>query len=167
MAQLQGFLRLQNKESEMRFGNDVTFTELRKGPAVFIGAFNNRWTVEFVRGLRFAFETVDHRPVVRDTQSGRTWGPADLKENGQTSEDYVLISRVLRSPSGEFMIAAAGITQYGGRTVGEVLTNETLLREMLAGASAGWPEKNIQILMKIKVIGGTAGPPVRVALHEW
>ena len=41
------------------------------------------------------------------------------RESGETNEDDVLISRLLNSAISEFVIAAAGITQYGEHTVGE------------------------------------------------
>lgn len=167
IAQLYGWLQREKHEAEIRFGNDLTFTDLRKSPAVLIGAYQNRWTIEFMRGLRFVFHTRDGAPVVRDTTDGREWALPGLQENGQTKEDYVLITRLLRSPSGEFMIAAAGITQYGGQTVAEVLTKPAVLQAMLRGVSNNWEQRNLQLLMKIQVIGRTAGPPELIALHEW
>lgn len=167
IAQLYGWLQRERRDADIRFGNDLTFTDLRKSPAVLIGAYQNRWTIEFMRGLRFVFGTKDGAPVVRDMRDGREWSLPGLQENGQTKEDYVLITRLLRSPSGEFMIAAAGITQYGGQTVAEVLTKPDVMQAMLRGASSGWASKNLQLLMKIQVIGRTAGPPTLVALHEW
>ncbi|MDZ4800261.1 MAG: hypothetical protein SGI92_19050 [Bryobacteraceae bacterium] len=168
VARVNGFLQKQEKATEIRFGNDLTFSELRKSPAVLIGAFQNRWTVEFMKGMRFVFDAgTSGAPAVVDTSSGRRFTLPTLQPNGQTREDYVLVSRILRGASGEFVIAAGGITQYGGHTVGEVLSDSGLLGTMLRGASKSWESRNLQLLMKVQVIGKTAGPPEVVALHEW
>ena len=167
VARIHGFLARRGKDSEIRFGNDLTFTELRKAPAVLIGAFQNRWTVEFTRGLRFVWEPTERAPGIRDTQTGKTWSLPQLQENGKTNEDYVVISRVLRSTSGEFVVAAAGVTQYGGRTVAEVLANPGPLADAVKRLHAGWESRNLQLLYHVKVIGGTTGPPELVAVYEW
>jgi hypothetical protein len=64
---------------------------------------------------------------------------------------------VLRGPTGEFLGIGSGITQYGGST----------LAEMLKDAPTGWQHRNLQLLLHVKVIGQTAGPPTSVALHVW
>ena len=168
LARINGFLERHHKESDFRFGNDLSFAELRKAPAVLIGAYQNRWTVEFMRDLRFTFISTGGQQVVRDTQTGKTWTVPHIQQNGQTDEDYVLISRVLKSTSGEFVLAAAGITQYGGHTIAEVLTRPKLLQEAAQShLRRGWQNRNLQLLYHVKVIGGTAGPPELVAAHEW
>jgi hypothetical protein len=64
-------------------------------------------------------------------------------------------------------VTAAGLTQYGGHTVGEVLTQPGFLREALRGVGRDWSKKNLQLLFHVNVIRGTAGPPQLVAAHVW
>lgn len=168
VARINGYLQKHDRDTEIRFGNDLTFSDLRKSPAVLIGAYQNRWTVEFMRGMRFTFDTdAQGKPGVRDNQAGTRWELPNLRPDGQTNEDYVLITRVLRGASGEFVVIAAGITQYGGHTVGEVLSDARLFDRLLKTASRQWASRNMQLLMKVKVIGKTAGPPELIAIHEW
>lgn len=167
VARICGWLARQGKDADIRFGNDLTFSDLRRAPAVLIGAFQNRWTVEFTRGLRWVFEPSARAPGVRDTRTGQVWSLPRLQEDGKTDEDYVVISRVLRSTSGEFVIAAAGITQYGGHAVGEVLTQPALMAEAVRRAGPGWERRNLQLLYHLKVFAGAAGPPELIAVHSW
>jgi len=167
IARIAGWLARNNKDSDIRFGNDLTFTDLRKAPAVLIGAFQNRWTVEFTRGLRYVFESGGRAPGVRDTRTGQIWSLPQLGEDGKTNEDYVVISRVLNASSGEFVIAAAGITQYGGHTVAEVLCQPRFLSEAVLRAGAGWEKRNLQLVYHVNVIGGTTGPPELLAVYSW
>ncbi|MEO8129950.1 MAG: hypothetical protein ABI822_22805 [Bryobacteraceae bacterium] len=167
VAQIHGWLARRKKDSTIRFGNDLTFTDFRNSPAVVIGAFQNKWMIELTKNLRFIFDTAGGRPEVRDTQTGKTWSLPGLKEDGQTTEDYVLISRLLNSASGEFVVAAAGITQYGGHTVGEVLSDPQVLNKVMKTAKSGWKKRSQQLLFHVQVIGATAGPPQLIAFHEW
>ncbi len=167
VARVHAWMAAHNKPSDIRFGNDITFSDLRQSPVLVIGAFQNQWSQQFLNGLRFRFDTANGAPIVRDTASGRTWSVPDLNQNGTTPEDYVLITRVLRGPTGEFLVIGGGITQYGGSTLGEVLTRPAVLAEMLKDAPTGWQHRNLQLLLHVKVIGQTAGPPTPVALHVW
>lgn len=167
LARLSAWLAGKNKDSEIRFGNDVSFTELRKSPAVLIGAFQNRWTAEFTRGLRFVFETADGVPGIRDTGTGKVWQLPQLKDSGETDEDYLIISRISDSETGQFLIAVAPITQYGCQAVAEILTRPGLLTQALAKAKPGWQQRNLQLLYHVQVIGQAPGPPKLLALHEW
>jgi hypothetical protein len=167
VARIAAWLSGHHKETDIRFGNDLSFTELRKAPTVLIGAFQNRWTVELTRGLRFVFASQGRTPGVRDMQTGKLYSPVEVGENGRTQDDYVVISRVLKSASGEFMVVGAGITQYGGHTVAEVLSQPRLLKAAARKLRPGWEKHNLQLLYHVQVIGETAGPPELIAAHEW
>jgi hypothetical protein len=167
VADIHGWLARRKKNSTIQFGNDLTFTSFRNSPAVIIGAFNNKWMLEITKNLRFYFDPNEGKPLVRDRVEGKVWDLPGLQENGETNEDYVVISRLTSSPSGQFLVTAAGLTQYGGHTVGEVLTQPGFLREALRGVGRDWSKKNLQLLFHVNVIRGTAGPPQLVAAHVW
>lgn len=167
LARTSAWLGSKHKDSEIRFGNDLSFNELRKSPAVLIGAFQNRWTLEFTRGLRFVYETTSGVPGIRDTQTGKQWLLPQLKDTGETNEDYILISRISNSDTGQFLILVAPLTQYGCQSVGEILTKPALLAEALKGAKPGWQKRSLQLLYHVQVIGQAPGPPKLLALHEW
>ena len=78
-----------------------------------------------------------------------------------------MISRLLRAESGQFVITAAGITQYATGAAAEILTNPPALAEVLRRAPRGWEKRNLQMLFHIRVIDRVAGPPALIALHEW
>ncbi len=106
----------------------------------------------------------------RPFETGRTtalYFPADLKPDGRTTEDYAIVSRVFDSNTGELLIAAAGITQYGTRAAGEFLTSGPLMAALAANAPGDWPKKNLQVLLRTKIVGDTPGPPSIVKSYFW
>ena len=77
------------------------------------------------------------------------------------------MSRVFDSQTGEFLIAAAGITQYGTRAAREFLTSPEDMAALAQDAPPDWQKKNVQILLRTQVVGETPGPPKIVTAHFW
>ncbi len=156
------------KASEIRVGNDISFSDLRGAPAVLIGAYSNRWTLQMTNELRFVFDQADGVKKIRDrTADGKKWGLPNIAPDGKTSSDYALVSRIFDSKTGDLLIAAAGITQYGTRAAGEFLTSEARLRDLLPGAPPDWERKNLQVVLYADIIGPVPSPPKILATHWW
>jgi hypothetical protein len=150
-----------------RYANDLSFSDLRGSPSVLIGAFSNLWTLEMQGGLRFVFEQDQGARRIRDRSDNHTWQLPELAPDGKTPEDYAVVSRLFSSATGQLLISAAGITQYGTRSAGEFLTSAPLMKEALAKVPADWPRRNVQVLLHINVYKGTPGPPKVVVAHVW
>ncbi len=52
-------------------------------------------------------------------------------------------------------------------TVGDFLSKTEYFREAVRSAPADWDRKNMQVVLEIKVEGGTPGPPKVLATHFW
>jgi hypothetical protein len=149
---------------QMRYGADLTFGDLRYQPSILIGAFGNAWTLQTTNDLRFVF---DKHPTIRDRSDNRLYTLPNMTPDGRTPEDYAIVSRVFDSNTGELLIVAAGITQYGSRAAGEFLTSPHLLATLAAKAPGDWPKKNLQILLHTKIVDETPGPPSIVTTYFW
>ncbi|MBV8820711.1 MAG: hypothetical protein JO022_20285 [Acidobacteriaceae bacterium] len=163
-AMLSSMFTRKGKLYQLRYGSDLTFGDLRYQPSILIGAFNNQWTLQTMSDLRFVFDAF---PNIRDRADNRVYAPRDLQPDGRTVEDYAIISRVLDSKTGELLIAAAGITQYGTRAAGEFLTSAPLMAALAKSAPADWPKKNVQVLIKANVVDDTPGAPAIVKTYFW
>lgn len=167
-AQLSALFATMQKPHQIRFGNDISFADLRNAPAVLIGAFSNRWTMQMTDELRFVFEVRAGVKGVRDRfVRDKKWELPNIAADGRTPEDYAIVSRVFDSKTGELLISAAGITQYGTQAAGEFLTDTTRIEEAVRSAPSDWPKRNMQVLLHTKVVGQTPGPPGVVAAHFW
>lgn len=164
LAQLSSFFTRAGKSSQVRIGDDTSFADLRNSPAILIGAFTNQWTMEFTKDLRFIFDREEGQILVRDQMApGHRW--AYTRTNPPT--DFVIVSRVFGSKTGELVIVAAGLSHYGTQVAGEFLTNPSYLEEALRGAPPQWQSKNVQFVLRAEVIGKTSGPPRVLATHYW
>jgi hypothetical protein len=115
--------------------------------------------------LRLVFEQESGVRRIRDKSSGKTWAPANLAQDGKTSEDFAIVSRLFDSATGQPLVCAAGITQYGTRAAGEFISDGRLIAQALSGAAAEWPRKNLQVLLHTEVYKGTPAPPKVLLTH--
>ena len=156
-----------NKPSQVRIGTNYSFEDLRNSPAVVVGAFNNRWTLQMTSNLRFAFVEQDgHFKIQEQSPSGgaRSWV---LGPQGQIVEDFAVVTRLLDSKTGQVVIAAAGLGANGTQAAGEFIAREDYLEEAFRTAPSDWPTKNVQVVVQTTVTDSVAGPPRVVATYFW
>ncbi len=78
-----------------------------------------------------------------------------------------MVTRLLHSETGQVVVEASGITQYGCRAAGELIASHALLEKGLANAPKGWEGKNLQIVLRSKIVGMTAGAPEVLSTYFW
>ena len=155
-----------SKLYHLRYGNDISYGEIRYSPTILIGAFNNDWTLRTTADLPLIFE--GRPPSVRERGGRhRVWTLPDMDIAGHTSEDYALVSRLIDGRTGQVLISAAGITQYGTRAAAEFLTIPVYLRAALGGAPKSWSGAHCEFLLHTKILGGEPGPPQVVTSRFW
>jgi hypothetical protein len=98
--------------------------------------------------------------------SGHLW-TSQFNSHGEYTVDYGIVSRLLDSKTGQFLISAAGIGSPGTQAAGEVVSNPEYLAEALRTAPADWDKKNIQLVVQTNVIDSIPGPPHVVASYFW
>ncbi len=163
LAQLSGFFNRKQKQVSIRMGNDIGFADLRAQPAILIGAFTNQWTMQMTSNLRFIFDRQDGQYVVRDQIEKQVWARDPAKPN----VDYVILSRIFDSKSGDVVITAAGLAHAGTYMAGEFLTNPTYFEQAVRQMPEDWESRNLQLVLMAEVIGKTPGPPKVVASAYW
>ena len=146
-----------------------SFAELRNGPVVFIG--NSDWGLRLMSSLRFhlASDNTANLHFIEDRQNpaSRSWSvPIDLPYPKYT-QDYAIISRVLDPTTGRTVVSAAGIGLHGTAAAGEFLSDPAYMNAVAAQGDSEWRNKNVQIVISAKIIGGTWGPPQVLAKYFW
>jgi hypothetical protein len=161
------YLTKMGKESFLRTGSEYSFADFRSNPAIMIGAFSSQWTLRATENLRFSLDRRSGLSGIADRENpDRFWG-LNTFTDATDLIDYALVSRVAKSDSGEPQFVAAGITQYGCTSAAEFLTQEKHFAAALVNAPPGWHRGNMQVVLRARVVGGTAAPPEVVATHFW
>ena len=149
--------------------SEASFAQLREGPIVLIGAFDNIWTLRVTQKLRFGFESKNGDALLVDRKSGdkTSWATAWDLPYQKLSRDYALVARIHDNTTGQPVIIAAGISEEGTEAAGEILYNPVYLNSLLAKAPANWEKMNMEAVIETQVIEGHSGPPNVLAVETW
>jgi hypothetical protein len=168
MSQVAGMFRAQGRSYRIRRSSVMKLADLREGPVILIGAFNNEWTLRLAEPLRFSFVRSEGAILIKDREdSGRQWAVDPRRPYAALQEDYALISRTLDPITGRLVIIAGGLTKYGTSAAGEFLTDPIYMEALRTAAPRGWDGKNVQVVIATKVVGENSGPPRILASYFW
>jgi hypothetical protein len=149
--------------------SDIGFAQLREGPVVLIGAFDNVWTMRITQDLPFGFEydSQARRLVDRKSASKRSWTLEWQVPYTKLAKDYAIVARIHDNVTGQPVIILAGILGDGTEAASEVVFNPAYLNEMLKKAPKNWDQLNLEAVIETNVIEGHAGPPTVLAVETW
>jgi hypothetical protein len=172
LVNVAGMLRTYGKTYRVLGESTTTLTDLRRGPSVFIGAFDNSWTLRLTAPLRFHFANDPQMTRFwiedRANPSKREW-VLDRSQQIQTGmyKDYAIVARLVDPNTDQYVVVAAGISRGGTVAAGEFLVDERHMEEILTQVPRDWERKNLEIVLETQVIQNRSGPPRISAVHVW
>lgn len=172
LVNVAGMLRTYGKTFRVLGESTTTLSDLRRGPSVFIGAFDNSWTLRLTSPLRFHFanDPPMSRLWIEDRANPdkREW-LLDRTQQFQVGvyKDYAIVARLVDPDTGQYVVVAAGIGRGGTVAAGEFLVDEHHMEEMLAQLPRDWKRKNLEFVLETQVIQGRSGLPRIRAVHVW
>jgi hypothetical protein len=175
VARVVAALEGRDKQVLIRRGSSSSFSDLREGAVVLVGAFNNEWSLRLTQQLRYSLELdpEKHLVYIRDAKnpSARTWSWATNQpsqpETGVNSPhvyDYALVSRIRDAGTGHVVVVIGGLYTYGTLAAGEFLTDPGAMREVNRLANLNKTSQNLQIVLGTTVTDGIPGPPQVLAV---
>ena len=169
VALLAGELRARGKAFRVRRPSATELKDLRDGPVVLVGGFNNPWTLKLTEGMRFTLASDGGTPYIRDRENpeSRQWqseGSDRLIRN--ISQAYGLITRAHDPATGQTVLTVSGLV-LGTATAGECLLDGECLDAAERLAAGGPDKRNLQVVVSAPVIGLDTGAPRVVAAHAW
>jgi len=165
-SRISAMLARMSHPYQLRIGSDVSFQDLRAAPAILVGYSYTRWK-EISNQMRFFIDTSREPVGITDNGKLTELTLPNLPADRRTTEDYAIVSRVFHPDTHAMLVELAGITQYGTEAAADLVTNSDLMAEALRGAPSDWPNRNLQIVLHVKVISGTASSPKVVKTYFW
>jgi hypothetical protein len=158
-----------NGEFRVLSASDTAFAQLREGPSVMIGAFDNPWTMRITQDLPIGFEFDNQVRKVVDRKSSpkRVWMLLWQVPGKSLARDYAVVARLHDKVTGQPVIILAGILGEGTEAASEVVSNPAYLDAMLQKAPKNWDQLNLEAVVEANVIEGHPGPPTVVAVEAW
>jgi hypothetical protein len=175
ITKVAGALQASGKKVLIRRENSTSFSDLREGPVVLVGAFNNEWSLRLTHQLRYtlALDVENHLIYIKDAKNPASrawsWGTNQPRNyvGGPGSpilHDYALISRIRSSETGHVLVVIGGLYTYGTESAGEFLTDPQLMQSIAQQTRMGAGDKSLQIVLGTTVTDGTPGPPKVLAV---
>jgi hypothetical protein len=171
LVNIAGLLQTYGRAYRVQGETATTLTDLRRSPSVFIGAYDNSWTLRVTAPLRFHF--------ANNAEMTRFWIEDRNNPNRQdrllersrqdtgTYTDYAIVARLLDPNTDRFVVVIAGVARGGTVAAGEFVVDAQRLDELARRASRDWNHKNVEVVLETQVIGGRSGPPRIDEVYTW
>jgi DNA-binding winged helix-turn-helix (wHTH) protein len=172
VIQITGILKSNNRQFSLKGEGATNLTDLRNGPAVFVGAFDNTWTLRLTNQLRYHFannpDMTQFRIVDSQSPNQTHWG-IDRVEQLATNNyrDYAIVARFTDTNTGKLAIIIAGVGRGGTIAAGELVTNPAYLVQLADASRAAGNKKNMEIVLSTQIIDGEPGSPKIEATYFW
>ena len=135
IVRVAGLLQSSGKKYTLKGEDTTNLMDLRNGPTVFIGAFDNAWTLRLTAPLRYHFavnrEMTDFR-IVDSTNSGQPGWVVNRAQQMSTNNyrDFAIVARFTDSTTGKLAVIIAGVARGGTRVATEYLTDPADLAQL-------------------------------------
>lgn len=168
-TEISVLLAKHSKDVRLRPAGQLEFADFSEMPAALIGAFTNRWSMEFSQKFRLHFVFDAHgTPAIVDTASpSRVWRLPFAVDNGTTAEDYFLVCRLVNFSSSRPVILVAGLKQFGTEAASRFIVDPKAVNDTLRKIGSNWQDRNLELVFHAKVIGNSPAASELIAWHIW
>lgn len=172
IVRMAGVLQSNGKKYNLKGEGATTLLDLQSGPTVFIGAFDNAWTLRLTKPLRYHFannpDMTEFRIVDSHFPKQAGWMVSRTQQMATNNyRDYAIVARFTDTNTGRIAIVAAGVGRGGTIAAGEFLTNPVDLALLEHAAQAAGNKKNLEIVLSTQIIDGEPGTPKMEAAYFW
>ncbi len=174
LVKVAGLLQQHGKKFSIRSSDATSLVDLRNGPTIFVGAFDNTWTLRQTRSLRYHFgnNAALNEMWIVDSNSTKPTGwlmDSPKVESVNNYRDYAIVARFTDSTTGKLSVIAAGVGRGGTAVAGDFLTDPEALAQVLHAGSqpANKGKQNVEIVLSTQIIDGQPGSPKIEAIHFW
>jgi hypothetical protein len=172
IIQVAGLLQSSGKKYSLKGEGVTDLTDLRNGPTIFVGAFDNAWTLRLTKSLRYHFANnpeMTEFGIVDSTDPARPRWVINRLQQMTTNNyrDFAIVACFTDSTTGQLAIVAAGVGRGGTRVAGEFLTEPANLAQLQRAAAREVNKKNIEVVLSTQIIDGQPGTPKVEASYFW
>jgi len=169
LTHLTGVLQKDGRTYEVKESTETSLADMRSRPVVLVGAVNNKWTMHIMNPLRFRFIFDGRSAEIQDTLNAHnpplSFDVTDSSESATT--DYAIVARFYDPTTEGPVLVIAGLGPNGTEVASEFASDPQYIRQIVEKMPAGWEHKNVELVLKMDVIGSKAGPPDMVLSTVW
>lgn len=172
IVRIAGILQSNGKKYSLRGEGATNLMDLRNGPTIFVGAFDNAWTLRLTKGLRYHFANnadMSQFRIVDSSAPGQNRWVVNRLEQMSTKNyrDFAIIARFTDPTTGKLAIVVAGVSRGGTIAAGEFLTDPGNLAQLQRIVQGAGGKKNMELVLSTQVIDDESGTPKVEATYFW
>jgi hypothetical protein len=180
MAHLSNVLDAHHHLYQITGAGSTSLSDLRKGPAILVGGFNNPWSLRILSPLRFSLRSVGAGSMgdpsaspqilqIADgkNQPGSPWTVDFHQPISAMTHDYAIIARFQANMTDGEVMVIAGLGSGGTESASKFVSSAAYMTQLARHAPRNWRSMNMEAVVETEVIGGRAGHPHIVAAEFW
>jgi hypothetical protein len=158
--------------SQLLASASVPLTELREHSVVLIGGYNNLWTLRLLQPLRFHFspdspDASDQDAAIVDRNQPQQHWQRDHSLPYSSADDFALLVRYHDPTIDGWVVAVAGLGRNGTEAAAQFANSPHYMQLLRDQLGTDFSNRNIEAVLKVKVIDGKTGAPSILAVHSW
>jgi hypothetical protein len=135
----------------------VDLSSVQKRPAIFLGAYNNPWTLRMSSPLPYRFGPLACKCIL-DAKSGQSIGAVDFSiPRDKIFSDYSIVARFHSEITDGPAVVIAGIGPMSTEAAAGFLSSAKGSEELLGLAPSGWKGGNVEAVLGTEVVNGIPG----------
>ncbi len=167
-----GVLQSSGKQYTLKAEGATALDDLQHGPTVFVGAYDNRWTLRLTNPLHYRFANdadMTHQWIVDSTAPDKARWMIDrgAQMASNNYRDYAILARFTDPNTGKLAVILAGIGPGGTRAAGEFITDSAYLTQLMRAGQEAGDKKNMEFVISTQIIDGEPGTPRLEASYFW
>ena len=166
ISQVSDFFGRKGTSVELLSAPSTPLTGLREHPDILVGGYNNQWTVRLLQPLPIHLGPSTSPAIINRTTTQGQWS-RDQSQPYSSADDYALIARFRDSTTDSWVVVLAGLGRNGTEAAAQFATSPHYTQLLKDQLGAGLLNRNIEVVLKVRVIDGKTGAPSIVAAQSW
>ncbi len=166
ISEVSGVLGHFGAKTRLVFASAEPLTSLRENPVILLGGYNNDWTIRLLQPLRFHFTGEPAESIVDQIHPQFSW-QRDRSQGYSSADDYALLARFRDATTDSWVVAMAGLGRNGTEAAAQFAVSPHYLEMLRRQTGQDFGSRNLEVLLRIKVIDGKTGAPSIIAVHTW
>lgn len=163
------FLGRRGRDSVIRLSDSTTLSDVHGNPLIVLGSFPNEWALRLGANLPFQLRRDAGWQWIEDEShpGDKKWMVNMRSPFEQVTSEYALVTRAFDQNAEQWWIGISGVTVLGTIAAQQIMINPKEMTAFTAQLPKDWDRKNLQIVIEIKLVRGSAGASRVVASRSW
>ena len=150
----------------------TTLSDLTQAPVIFVGAFDNYWTMRITDPLRFHFvQSMQSdgriRPVIEDRKNAERKFVDGAGDMPGSTKEYAIVGRLFDKGSGQIAVLVAGMGAAGTTAASEFITSSRYVDDLAKQVPKSLSTKNVEAVISVQVVDSRPGAPRLETVETW